>query len=101
MAQWNYTLKWGKQLREAIYDEDATMVVKCLIACYRELLNKLSDEDREWYEVDIEEAITDINDFIDCLNRIGIEDEDEDEINGYLENFYDLCDELRVWVALD
>ena len=88
MAQWNYTLKWGKHLREAIYDEDVEMVVKCLIACYRELLNKLSDEDKEWKEFDIEQEIF-------CLECY---DEDED-IDGYLAEFYDICDDVRAWVA--
>ena len=57
MAKWNYTLRFGKQLREAIDAEDIEMVVKCLICCYRELLNKLSDEDKDWKEFDIEDAI--------------------------------------------
>ena len=89
MAQWNYTLRWGKQLREAIYEEDAEMVVKCLIACYRELLNKLSDEDKEWRQFDIEDAIFNLENF----------DEDED-VDDYLDYFYDLCDELRVWIEV-
>ncbi len=89
MAQWNYTLKWGKQLHEAIYDEDAEMVVKCLIACYRELLNKLSDEDRDWKESDIEDEIL-------CLEAY----EEDYDVNDYLEEFYDICDDVRAWIAI-
>jgi hypothetical protein len=89
MAQWNYTLKWGKQLHEAIYDEDAKMVVKCLIACYRELLNKLSDEDKDWKQFDIEDAIFNLENF----------DEGED-VDDYLEYFYDICDDVRAWIAI-
>ena len=88
MAKWNYTLKWGKHLREAIDAEDIEMVVKCLICCYRELLNKLSDEDKEWKEFDIEQEIF-------CLECY---DEDED-IDGYLAEFYDICDDVRAWVS--
>ena len=88
MAKWNYTLRWGKHLREAIDAEDIEMVVKCLICCYRELLNKLSDEDKEWKEFDIEQEIF-------CLECY---DEDED-IDGYLAEFYDICDDVRAWVA--
>lgn len=91
MAKWNYTLHWGKQLREAIEAEDTTMVVKCLICCYRELLNKLSDEDREWKEFDIEEAI-------DCLEHY--DEEEGDEIDDYLDDFYDICDDLWAWVEV-
>jgi hypothetical protein len=89
MAQWDYTIKWGKQLHEAIYDEDAEMVVKCLIACYRELLNKLSDEDKDWKQFDIEDAIFNLENF----------DESED-VDDYLECFYDICDDVRAWIAI-
>ena len=91
MAKWNYTLCFGKHLREAIKAEDAELVVKCLIACYRELLNKLSDDDRDWKEFDIEDAIL-------CLESY---DEDyEDEIDDYLAEFYDICDDVGAWVAM-
>ena len=89
MAKWNYTLNFGKHLREAIDAEDIEMTVKCLICCYRELLNKLADEDKEWKQYDIEQEIF-------CLESFE-EDEDADD---YLEVFYDLCDELGAWVAI-
>lgn len=93
MAQWNYTLKWGKQLREAICAEDEEFVVRCLIACYRELLNKLSDEDREDYEFEIEE-------WIETLEMYDLDEDDEDEINYYLAEFYNTCDYLRAWITI-
>ena len=89
MAKWNYTLRFGKSLREAIEEEDVEAVVKYIIACYRELLNKLSDEDRDWKGSDIEDAVYNLENF----------DEDED-VDEYLEWFYDLCDELGAWVAI-
>ena len=45
MAKWNYTITKGKALREAIENEDEQLVVKCLLACYKELYDKLTDED--------------------------------------------------------
>ena len=89
MAKWNYTLRWGKQLHEAIDEADVEMVVKCLICCYRELLNKLSDEDKDWKQFDIEDAIFNLESF-----------DDEEDVDDYLEVFYDLCDELDAWVAI-
>jgi hypothetical protein len=89
MSQWDYTIRWGKQLREAICAEDEEFVVKCLIACYRELLNKLSDEDRDCYEFDIEDTIFNLEHF----------DEGED-VDDYLDCFYNLCDELRAWIVI-
>ena len=89
MAKWNYTLRFGKNLREAIEAEDVEAVVKCLIACYRELLNKLSDEDMEWKQFDIEDAIFNLENF------------DEGEVvDDYLEYFYDICDDVRAWIAI-
>jgi hypothetical protein len=93
MAKWNYTLRFGKQLREAIKDENIEMVVKCLIACYCELLNKLSDEDREWKGLDIEDSI-------EVLTLYAIDPDDEDNVDYYLTEFYDICDELGAWVAI-
>lgn len=91
MAQWNYTLRWGKQLREAIEIEDTEMAIKCLIACYRELLNKLSDEDKDCYECEIEDAISSLE---IC------DEDDDDEIDYYLSEFYDICDDVRAWIAI-
>lgn len=92
MAKWNYTLHFGKSLREAIAAEDTEMVVKCLIACYRELLNKLSDEDKDWKEFDIEDAIFALEGY-DIYETCG-------DVDGYLEKFYDICDDVGAWVAI-
>ena len=93
MAQWNYTIRWGKQLREAISAEDAEFTVRCLIVCYRELLNKLSDEDRECYKYDIE-------DIIEILTLYALDPDDEDDVDYYLDEFYDICDDVRAWIAI-
>ncbi len=90
MANWDYTIHKGKLLREAIEDEDTELVVKCLIACYKELLLKLSDEDKEWKEFDIEDNIALLESY----------DEDEDDIDDRLSDFYDICDELRAWISI-
>ena len=89
MAKWDYTITNGKELRQAIDDGDATATLKALLLCYKELYNKLSDEDKDWKGMDIEDAIFNVENF----------DPDED-VDGYLEEFYDLCDELRAWVEM-
>ena len=89
MAKWKYTLRFGKNLREAIDEGSVEAVVKCLIACYRELQIKLSDEDKELVEFDIEDAIFNLENF----------DMDED-VDDYLECFYDLCDDVRAWIGI-
>lgn len=92
MAQWNYTLRWGKQLREAICAEDEEFIVRCLIACYRELLNKLSDEDKDWKQFDIEDAIFNLENY-DVYEECG-------EVDDYLTEFYDICDDVRAWISI-
>ena len=91
MANWNYTIRKGKALREAIYAEDIEQVVKCLLECYKELLKKLSDEDRDWKGFDIEDAIGILTDY---------EADDEDNVNYHLEEFYAICDSIGVWIAI-
>lgn len=90
MGKWKYTIRFGKHLREAIEAEDIDMVVKCLIACYRELLNKLSDEDKKDYDFEIEDWIYTLEAY---------DSDDEDEVNDYLEEFYNICDGLRAWIS--
>ena len=91
MAKWDYIIKSGKELRKAIDNEDIVATLKALQLCNEELLEKLSDEDREWKGDDIEDAIA----TLDCTYTDDIE-----EVDGYLEEFYDLCDELRAWVEM-
>lgn len=97
MAKWTYHIESGACLREAIEDENIERVIYYLSQCYHELLDKLSEEDKEWKGYDIEDAI-------DTLDNID-EDElmwyDTEEIDCWLSEFYDLCDELRAFVALD
>ena len=91
MANWKYKLKSGSALREAIYNEDEEQVVKCLLLCYKELQSKLTEEDKEWKGYDIEDSI-------EVLEFYDADPDDEDDVNYYLEDFYDICDELRAWI---
>ena len=90
MANWIYTIKGGKALHEAIESEDVQLVTKCLLKCYKELYDKLSEEDKEWKGFDIEDAI----------ELLASYDEDSDDVDYYLDEFYDLCDDLRAWITI-
>lgn len=96
MAKWKYTINSGSALREAIDNEDTEQVVKCLLLCYKELSDKLSEKDKNWFGEGIEQEVY----TLDYIDRMGVEDEDADEINNRLEEFYDLCDNVRAFVAL-
>ena len=89
MGKWNYTLRFGKNLRDAIDEGDVESAVKCLIACYRELLNRMNEDDRDYYESDIEDTIFNLENF----------DVSED-VDDYLEEFYDICDDVRAWIGI-
>ena len=93
MAKWNYTIKRGKELRKAINDGDVELVIKCLLRCYKELYSKLSDEDKDWKGFDIEDTI-------EILTTYSLDPDDEDDVDYYLYEFYNLCDDLRAWVAV-
>lgn len=95
MARWKYTLNSGSALREAIDNEDTEQVVKCLLLCYKELLDKLTGEDRKCFMWDVEDTISILEAYVPTDP-----DDDEDNINYYLADFYDLCDELRAWIGL-
>lgn len=89
---WTYKITSGVALREAIDDENVEQTVKCLLFCYKELFGKLSDEDRDYIGYDIEDTIA-------ILTLYMLEPDDEDDINYYLNDFYNLCDELGAWVC--
>lgn len=93
MARWKYTINSGSALREAIDNEDLEQVVKCLLLCYRELLDKLDKWDEQDYEIDIQDSIGVLMAYELCPDE-----DDEDCIDDYLSDFYDLCDELRAWI---
>lgn len=95
MARWKYTLKSGSALREAINNDDMEQVVKCLLLCYRELLDKLDEWDEADYEIDIQDSIGVLMAYELCPDE-----DDEDYLNDKLEEFYDLCDEIRAFVEL-
>lgn len=95
MAMWKYTIEGGTALREAIDDGDTERTVKCLLQCYKELQNKLSDEDMEDYEYDIADTIG-----VLMLYKLSPDEDDEENINYYLAEFYDICDDVRAFVSL-
>ena len=63
-----------------------------MINCYEEIRSMLTEDD-SLYDNDIEVSIYDIQD------RLNGGDTEEDDVDILLEEFYDLCDEVRIWVA--
>ena len=101
MAKWKCTLKTGNALRQAIDSEDIEKVLDALKDCYLELNNAMPD----WFdEGDLEDKIADIDNEFDNLENY--EDYDmtyddvEENVDYLLETFYDICDDLKVWVGM-
>ena len=105
MSNWDYDLKdHGKTLRELIIKggsskENCENILKQVIGCCEYLQTKLTDEDKDWYEYDLENMIEDCED-AKCYLEEDNDEVNEREINDILEDFYDLMDTMRVWVAL-
>lgn len=101
MARWEYTLKFGPALKDAIRDENPESILDALVACFTEINKAMPD----YYDSDdLEEDLMDISDLHDSLenyDEYGMTYDDVVEnIDGMLYNFYDMCDNLNIWVGI-
>ena len=90
-GKWNFTLDNSKELRQAIYDENYVEVINQIRIAYRQMLDEglIDEDDFESWTEDFELY----GDFSDW-------DDPEGTVNYELNNFYDACDNLGVWVSL-
>lgn len=84
MARWDKVCTEFIEVRKAIDNEDGKAVLDGL----KEICEKYSNED--W---DFAQDFQNLNDDLD--------DADEDEVDYWLNEFYDLCDNARVWLELE
>lgn len=103
MRQWKYTLKNSKLLRNAIKNENYLEILKELIKSYKQIVKieikdgiiSMSEEENT-----LNDYISDIQDYID-YELMDIENTNQEEdINYFLNDFYDLCDNLNIWINL-
>lgn len=106
MTEWKYKLEYhGKLLREYIKKEQT---VENIIAIYRQMIvclerwkEILKKEDKEYWEYNIDTMIEDLQCATPDLEDEELCYEDEEEnLNYYLGDFYDLCDAARVWIGV-
>lgn len=93
---WKYKIKNGSALRKAIDNEDAEQVVKYLLSCCIELNRKLRGKDKSNYTL----ALDDIFTALTCFEFNEDEEENEEVINNYLADFYDICNDVKAFVEL-
>lgn len=86
--QWNYQLKCWRDLQDAIDAEDYYGILDAIRGAYAELLDEgLIEED-------------DYESWTEDFDVYDLDDEDaEDTVQYELDQFYDLCDNIGVWVA--
>lgn len=104
MGKWSYDLREdGQKLRKLIVDGDSSKencenILKQLIVCCEHIKERLTDSDLDEYEYDIQTMVYDAEDVKQCLEEDD-EEYNEDRVNDVLNDFYDLMDHMRVWVA--
>ena len=86
---------------KAINDDDNVQTLEALKECYKEInriMVSVFDDD------DLEDILSEIDNQLDnCKNYEDYdmtEDDVQDEINYLLRQFYDFCDDWRIWVDL-
>lgn len=100
--KWDYTCNRFKRVRELINEKKETprqcmLIMTELESCCDEIT---PDNRSEWIYYD---EFRDLKSMI--YEEIELMDEDDYEsceitVNDFLEDFYDLCDEARVWLGL-
>lgn len=108
MGKWKYKLgDEGKQLRELIGDGERTLetvisVYKQIIVCLKLLKIELVGIDKDNLSYEIDSMIEDYQLACPEESDAKIYDyyEEEDNLNFNLREFYDFCDDNRVWIGL-
>ena len=98
--KWDYNLKNGVALRNAIKIEDYGQIKNSLIAAYKEI-NEVMPE--KFDEYDLEDKLEDLE-FLDIEPDADIEISEDDVRENWdyeLSDFYELCDNLNIWVSLE
>jgi hypothetical protein len=102
--KWNYNLKTkGEALKDLIYKDDSSQenckaIMNQIIVCCKWLQTKLTEEDQDEYGFDLEDMIQDCEDtksYLDEFDKYS----NESNTNDILDKFYDLMDEMRVWIG--
>lgn len=108
MAKWIYILKSGAILKKLIElgssKENMIDIIHRLQKCYKEILEKYpfkEEDEGDKYEIEESYNLLDGDDDIiatSSFEEYGFSD-GEELINERLEEFYNLCDWLRIWIG--
>lgn len=95
---------YGKPFRELFKSEEETIehiidIYKHMILFLQAWKKRLTVEDREAFEYDIDCLIEDMECACPDINEEDY-DSEESNVNEYLRQFYDICDEGRCWIGI-
>lgn len=101
MAKWKYTLKTGKRLRQAVESENYEKILNAISDCFEEINSKFPERySNEELENDFEE-IENLRDNLENYEDYDMDFEEViDSIDYYLNELYDLCDNLLIWIDI-
>ena len=108
MSNWKYNLRFeGKMLKELINKEggetveNVIAIYKQVISCLEYWKKRLTKEDREDWEYDIEEMIEELQCSCPSTEDENVDYyEEKENLNYWLRDFYDMCDNARVWIGI-
>ena len=106
MKKWNYEVKGlSIQLRELINESnsdysDCVKILEKTVEICEYIKTVLSEKDKDIWEDSFDDMIDSIQDAIDYeISEDNDTEENEDIVNYYLGDFYDLCDASNIWLA--
>jgi hypothetical protein len=108
MSDWKYSLESeGARLRTLINNQESTIenlveIYNQMIVCLKSWEKKINKPDLENWEYDIGSMIEDL----ECATPdVGDEEliyeDEENNLNYYLDEFYSMCDHARVWIGIN
>lgn len=106
MRKWKYEVKGRSiQLRELINESnsdysDCIKILEKTVEICEYIKTILSEKDKDIWEDSFDDMIDNIKDAIDYeISEDNNTEENEDIVNYYLRDFYDLCDVVNIWLA--
>ena len=106
MKRWKYEVKdLSVQLRELINESssdysDCVKILEKTVEICEYIKTILSEKDKDIWEDSFNDMIDSIKDAIDYeISEDNDTEENEDIVNYYLGDFYDLCDAVNIWLA--
>ena len=89
MVKWDKRCTEFKKVREYINAEENDKILPALL----DICKKYAEEDWDFAD--------DFDRLAEDIEVVADDDLDDDDIDFYLDDFYDLCDAARVWLELD